>query len=240
MIQYSKLKRNRRKFLALTGLTLKEFKALLPAFVEAYERQYPQHRTLTGRKRKRKRGGGRRGRLNSAEQKLLFILVYQKTYPLQEVMGELFGMGQSAANQWIHRLLPILRQALTALGVMPAREGSHFAQTEEGKDESPDYIIDGTERRRQRPKNPEKQAVYYSGRKKTHSDKNVVIVHTPSKRVGYLSPTYPGKTHDKQVADQEQIAYPVQAILRQDSGFQGYAPAVQQTQQPKKSRGAKS
>ncbi|MBF8281746.1 MAG: hypothetical protein HW378_661, partial [Anaerolineales bacterium] len=57
--------------------------------------------------------------------------------------------------------------------------------------------IDGTERRRHRPKNPEKQALHYSGKKKIHSDQNVVSVNTRSKRVGYLSPRYAGKTHDK-------------------------------------------
>ena len=36
-------------------------------------------------------------------------------------------------------------------------------------------IIDGTERRRQRPKNPERQAAHYSGRKKVHCDRNVVV-----------------------------------------------------------------
>jgi hypothetical protein len=173
--------------------------------------------------------------LDTAEQKLLFILVYQKTYPLQVVMGELFGIGQSDANQWIHRLLPILRQALTTLGVMPEREGRQFARAERRQDEPPDYIIDGTERRRQRPKDAEKQALHYSGKKKAHSDKNVVIVNTRSKRVGYLSPTYAGKTHDKKVADREQSAYPKRAILRKDTAFQAYEPKVKHTYQPKKS-----
>lgn len=240
MIRYSELKRDRRKFLALTGLTLKEFKTLLPAFAQAYARTYPQDRTLAGRKRRRQCGGGRRGALDTPEQKLLFILVYQKTYPLQVVMGELFGIGQSDANQWIHRLLPVLRNALTAIGVIPERDGRQFAKAERRKDEPPDYIIDGTERRRQRPKNPEKQALYYSGRKKAHSDKNVVIVNTRSKRVGYLSPTYAGKTHDKKVVDREQIAYPKRAILRKDTAFQAYEPKVKQTHQPKKNRVGKN
>src|SRR5262249_17348477 len=73
-----------------------------------------------------------------------------------------------------------------------------------------------------------------------HSDKNVLIVHTRSKRVGYLSPTHAGKIHDKKVADQEQIAYPRQAVLHKDTGFQGYEPKVKQTHQPKKSRGVKT
>src|SRR3990170_5318953 len=174
MIEYAKLKRNRRKFLAMTGLTLKEFQALLPAFDKAYRHRYAHNKTLAGRKRKRQFGGGRRSTLDTPEQKLLFILVYQKTYPLQVVLGELFGLSQSGANQWIHRLLPVLLEALTALGVKPERDGHQFAVSERRTVERRDYIIDGTERRRQRPKNPEKQALHYSGKKKAHSDKNVV------------------------------------------------------------------
>lgn len=235
MLDYRWVKRDRWKFLALTGLTLKEFKALLPAFVDAYRGQYPPEKTVAGRKRQRQRGGGRPGRLATAEQQLLFILVYQKTYPLQVVLGELFGLSQSGANQWVHRLLPVLRDALSALGVMPEREGRRFAQAERRKKEPRDYIIDGTERRRQRPQKPEKQLLHYSGKKKTHSDKNVVIVNTQSKRVGYLSPTYPGKTHDKKLVECEQIVYSRQAILHKDTGFQGYEPQVKRTYQPKKS-----
>ena len=240
MLEYTKLKQNRRKLLALTGLTLKEFKALRPFFVEAYRRTCEGDTTLAGEKRQRLVGGGRRGALNTVEQKLLSILVYQKTYPLQVVIGELFGISQSSANEWIHRLLPVLRDALTALGVMPERDGSQFARSERKQKPPPDYIIDGTERRRQQPKKPAKQADHYSGKKKMHNDKNIVVVHTQSKRIGYLSPTYAGKTHDKKVADCEQIAYPRQAMLHQDTGFQGYEPKVQECRQPKKSRAAKN
>ena len=44
--------------------------------------------------------------------KLLFILMYFKLYPLQEVMGLLFGFNQSEANRWVHRLTPVLEKAL--------------------------------------------------------------------------------------------------------------------------------
>lgn len=240
MLAYRMLKGERRKFLALTGLTHKEFKALLLPFTEAYRRKYAGRKTLAGKKRQRQVGGGRRGMLETAEQKLLFILVYLKAYPLQVVMGELFGMNQSAANQWIHRLLPVLQAASTALGVRPERKGHQFARSERDRAESADYIIDGTERRRQRPKSPEKQVLHYSGKKKLHSDKNVVIVQARSRRVGYLSPTHAGKTHDKKVADQEQIAYPRRAVLHKDTGFQGYEPKAVGSRQVKKSRGAKS
>lgn len=234
MLQYKEVRRNKGKFLALTSLTDKEFKDLLPYFEEVYSEAYQGKKTLAGIKRKRAVGGGRKSVLDETEQKLLFILVYQKDYPLQVIMAELFGMSQSSVNDWIHRLLPVLGKALAKMGLLPERNGKDFAKTEQKRAEKPKYIIDGTERRRQRPKNAEKQALHYSGKKKLHSDKNVLIVQADSKRVSYLSPTHPGKVHDKKVADQAKIRYPKKATLHKDTGFQGYEPKVKRSYQPKK------
>jgi DDE superfamily endonuclease/Helix-turn-helix of DDE superfamily endonuclease len=234
MMTYTELQSNRRKFLALTGLTLPEFQLLLTTFTRCYERLYRLDQTLAGRLRQRFPGGGRRGALHAPEQKLLFLLVYLKTYPLQTLVGELFESSQSGVNYWIHRLLPILRDALDELGALPERDASHFAQRQAASGEAPPLIIDGTERRRQRPKNPEKQAAHYSGKKKTHTDKNVVIANARSKCIGFLSATHVGKTHDKKVADQESISYPPETVLYKDTGFQGYEPAVKETCQAKK------
>ena len=66
--------------------------------------------------------------LPTPEDRLLFIVVYLKTYALQVVHGRLFGMVQGKANQWIHVLLPALLAALRALGDAPARSLSALAQ----------------------------------------------------------------------------------------------------------------
>ena len=121
MLTYEDLKKNVRKFVSLTSLTPEEFDFLLPV-EQAYLRTFPVSKTITGKKRERKAGGGRKGALSSLEQKLLFALVYQKSYPVQSIMGELFGMGQSQANEWLHILLPILKQALDDLGYEPERD----------------------------------------------------------------------------------------------------------------------
>ncbi len=234
MLTYTELQSNRRKLLALTGLTLPEFQRLLPAFTRSYEELFSTERTLAGRPRQRFPGGGRKGVLHRPEQKLLFILVYLKAYPLQVLLGELFELSQQGANFWIHRLLPVLRRALDALGVLPERNPGQFGSRPLAAEEPPRLIIDATERRRQRPKNPEKQAAHYSGKKKTHTDKNVVIVQAQSKRISFLSRTYVGRTHEKKIVDQENVSYPPGTILYKDTGFQGYEPAVQQTCQAKK------
>jgi DDE superfamily endonuclease/Helix-turn-helix of DDE superfamily endonuclease len=234
MVTYSELQQDRRRFLALTGLTVKEFDLLLPAFQQSYDRLYPPHRTLDGQPRQRAAGGGRHGVLRLLEQKLLFLLVYLKTYPLQVLLGELFELSQQGVNYWLHRLLPVLLSALDALGVRPERSPGDFPHSRASSGKCHRLIIDATERRRQRPKNPEKQALFYSGKKKTHSDKNVVIVNAPNRRVEFLSRTYAGKTHEKKIVDREAIAYPPDTVLYKDTGFQGYEPLVKKTYQPKK------
>jgi hypothetical protein len=207
VLTYETLKTKPRELLALTGLARREFEELLPAFAQALHAAEAQTRSAP-RQRQRAPGGGRKPSLRTTEDKLLFALVYTKTYPLQVVQGQLFGMSQSSANEWIHCLVPVLATALDNLGVLPERAGAQVARHERRQGEPPDLIVDGVERRRQRPKKREKQALHYSGKKKLPTDKNLVLVSTRSKRVSYLSPTLPGVVHDKAVADWANIQYP--------------------------------
>jgi hypothetical protein len=87
MLNYNKLQNRPREFLAATGLTRLEFEQLLPAFQAAYDKKYPPERTLDGQTRQRRIGAGAKGKLPSVADKLLFILVYQKTNPLQTMHG---------------------------------------------------------------------------------------------------------------------------------------------------------
>jgi hypothetical protein len=105
--------------------------------------------------------------LEQPEDKLLFLLIYLKTYPLQAVMGELFDLSTPRVNYWIHRLLPVSRSTMDDLGVLPERDPTHFAQDQCASGKAPRLIIDATERRRQRPKNPEKQALFSAGARRS-------------------------------------------------------------------------
>src|SRR5438874_13830258 len=127
MITYEALRSDPRQFLALTGLTLSEFQRLLTAFPQAYQQLYPATQTAEGQPRQRAVGGGCKGRLEQPEDKLLFLLVYLKTYPLQAVMGELFGLSTAQVNYWIHRLLPVMRATLDDLEFISGRDTMAFA-----------------------------------------------------------------------------------------------------------------
>ena len=240
MLTYNNLKEKAKEFLAATSLTVEEFELILPVFRRKYSELSRQGLTRKGKPRQRKEGGGVKEKLRTDEDKLLFILVYQKTYPLQTMHGLQFGLSQPQTNYWVHRLLPILRESLAELGMTPERDPQAVAESPLVNESAPDLLIDGTERRRQRPKDVQKQTEYYSGKKKAHTDKNILLANTHSRKVVYLSPTEMGKKHDKKIADENAIAYPPGATLGKDTGFQGYDPKGVLTFQPKKSQEAKS
>lgn len=240
MLSYDKLKDKPRAFLAATGLTLTEFESLLPVFQTAYECTYPPERTYEGKARQRSAGGGAKGTLPSFADKLLFIVVYQKTNPLQVMHGLQFALSQSQANYWIHRLLPVLQHALREMGHAPERDAQRVETSALALAGAPNLAVDGTERRRQRPRDAAMQKAHYSGKKKTHTDKNILLINEHTGKVVYLGPTLPGKTHDKKAVDETPVAYRTNTTLDKDTGFQGYEPGGVLTTQPKKSPKAKS
>ena len=185
-------------------------------------------------------GGGAKGLLSQMEDKLLCILVYQKTNPLQTMHGLHCGLRQPQTHYWMHRLLPVLRRAFVALDMAPERDASRVATSPLMLEGAPAGALDGTERRRQRPTDAAQQTAHDSGTKKAHTDKNVLLINAYTSKVVYLSPTVASKTHDKKAVDEADLVYPVNSTLDKDTGFQGYEPAGGLTQQPPKSREARS
>src|SRR4029434_4291074 len=217
-LTYPTLQDRPREFLAATGLTHAEFAHLLRVFATPYPRLYPPEKTLEGMPRQRRAGGGATGTLPQMADKLLFILVFQKTNPLQTMHGLQFQLSQPQTNYWIHHLLPVLQRALAALGLAPERDARRVATSPLLLEGAPNLAIDGTERRRQRPQEATAQKEHYSGKKKAHTDKNLLLVNENTGKVGYLGPTIAGKTHDKKAADAAPIAYPPNATLDKDTG----------------------
>jgi hypothetical protein len=127
-LRFADIQTRPTEVLDLTSLTVAEFRALVPPFEAAFQAQMATWR-LDGRPRTARRYTTYTNcPLPTPEDRLLFILVYLKTYPLQVVQGRLFGMGQSKAHQWIHVLLVVLRATLRALGDAPTRSVPELAQ----------------------------------------------------------------------------------------------------------------
>jgi len=102
-------------------LTVDEFAALVPPFEAAFL-AYMAIWTLHGRRRQARRYTTYTNcPLPTPADRLLFMLVYLKQHPTHLLHGRVFGMRQSKATQWIHVLLPVLRNALRTEGDAPCR-----------------------------------------------------------------------------------------------------------------------
>lgn len=229
-INYEELQSKPRILQSLTGLSQKEFEALLVSFESAWGAFVQQAFEREGRQRSY--GGGRQANLKQLADKQLFILVYFRLYPTQVVQGYLFGLSQAQANVWIHRLTRVLNQALGYEKQLPERESANL---EAVLDACPslEFMIDGTERPINRPKDKGDRKTYYSGKKKAHTVKNNIISARGGKII-FLSDTYEGKKHDKKIADEEDYSFPKGSKLWQDTGFQGFSPDGVTIKQPKK------
>ncbi len=201
MLQYLELKEKPREFLAATGITDEEFQAILLTFEKCYQLSLPPKPKPTRKKKQRAGGGGRKSKLTTLSDKLFFILVYQKTFQLQTMHGLQFDLSQGRVNYWVHRLLPVLRKSLASMGMKPECDGKQVAALLEASEGGANLSLDATERRLQRPVNAEKQKEKYSGKKKTHTDKNLLLANENTKKIVYLSATMEGKKHDKKLAD---------------------------------------
>lgn len=227
MLSYESIKDKPKLLTVMTSLNKEEFEDLCDLFEQAWD-EYKENEGYHDESQ-----GGRKPVLKTPDDKLFFILFYMKLYPLQEVIGYLFGMSQSQANYWIHVLSQVLKMALQCNDYLPQRVPEKMAEKLR-QDATKAVAIDGTERRRQRPLDNEEQKLYYSGKKKAHTLKNDLVVGINDREIKYLSGTYEGKAQDKKMAEEEELSYPQGIHLYQDKGFQGYQPAGVIIHQPQK------
>ena len=216
-MQISKLHTNKRAMKALTGVSPQEFNELVIAFDQELYRIRESKPN-----RKRKVGGGKRGHLKTSQDKLFFILFYLKTYPTFDVLAFFSSKGRGRSCEAVHLYLRILEKALGKKIVLPERKITSVEEFLQKFPEVKDVFVDGTERRVQRPKKGKRNKRYYSGKKKGHTRKNIVV-SDEHKRILLVSPTKPGRRHDKRLADRIHLMkhIPGNIGVWGDSGFQG-------------------
>jgi hypothetical protein len=161
IMQYDKIKTRPVQFLSITSLKVEDFNYLLPYFKVEWD-DYNDCFTLEGKLRQRKSYARVDSILPKIADKLLFLLIYLKTNPLQEHHAASFGITQPQANVLIHILSDLLRKALKRLGELPERNEYRLIYILKSCN---DVLLDGVERPIQRPKASDLQKARYSGKK---------------------------------------------------------------------------
>lgn len=207
---------------ALTGLTPQEFLDLVPVFAAALA-QAVMDRYHSDSSRKRKPGAGRKPFVKTVEEKLFFILLYHKVYPTFDTLSFLYGRDRGNVWHAYDYLAPVLESSLGKKLALPARKIKSVEEFFEAFPEAKEVFLDGTERPVQRPQDKVRQKADYSGKKKRHTRKNIIL-STRKRRVGYLSPTTEGKEHDFSIVKRLRLPehIPKKVRIRMDTGFQGF------------------
>jgi hypothetical protein len=211
MTQYQKIRTKPKQFKALCSITIEQFDILLPIF-EGKWLDFIEGYTLDGQPRVRKYTPKNEEQLPTAADKLFFILYYDKNNPLQESLAAFFDLEVSMSNKWVHILTPILKKALAQYTPCRRIETLEINPQEE-------HIVDGSERPIQR--DTYLQGDFYSGKKGTHTVKDVLLV-TSIGLILWLGATSAGKLHDKTLV--EDLTFHTSFTLLADLGFLGWQP----------------
>jgi hypothetical protein len=218
-----------RRMRALSGLDGAAFVKLEKRFARVLL-EATATRTRAGQPRQRAAGAGPKGALPGARAQLFFILFYLKAYPTQDVMGHFFGLSQPQVCARVAQLLPLLKTLMQA--ELPARHGRDLAEVLAHLPQVHEVLIDGTERPIARPQHKGRRDRHYSARRKRTTVKNVVA--TAGQRIVLLTPTVPGRRHDKAEADRARVRLDASMRLLGDSGFQGYEAGAARVWTPRK------
>ncbi|WP_269321674.1 transposase [Planktothrix paucivesiculata] len=127
---------------------------------------------------------------------MLLTLIYLHQMPTFQMLGLQFEVSESTANDIFHNWIKIFRELLPASLVEQVKKNeSDWEWVEEILLEF-ELIVDSYEQPMQRPIDNEEQKKYYSGKKKTHTFKNQVIVMPSGKEIVDVAVGYTGATSD--------------------------------------------
>ena len=227
----NKIINNSRTIQSMLGISKLEFNNLLPMF-ELSLLESNKARSVANL---RKFGGGAKGKLDTVEKKLFFVLFYLKTYPTFDVLGAVIDFDKANANKNILLLLSPLQKALGKKIVLPERKVSSLEELFDKFPEIKDVFVDGLERPVKRPKNKKAQNKLYSGKKKNHARKSIVITDE-HKKILLITPSKSARRHDKKLADKSSLFehIPERITVWADTGFQGILKQHKNTMIPSK------
>ena len=220
MLNIERVLKDDRLMRAMTGMHVKAFNALKPAFDQALAETPIPRRSKAPRQRAQ--GAGRKPTLATVEHKLFYILVYFKCYPTFDLAGLIFDMDRSQANRWMHRLQPVLEAALGKKLALPKRKISSMDEFIKAFPGVKRIILDGTERPIQRSSDKDKQKQNFSGKKRRHTRSHLAGTDGDG-QILLFSIAYDGKDHDKGILNRENWAehIPDEVLIQGDAGFDG-------------------
>jgi hypothetical protein len=195
ILRYAHLSRHPAVFLAMTGLRVAEFDAVVADLLPGYAAAERDRRQRPGRRRAA--GAGHPFALRPRDA-LLLAVVWLRQYPTHEVLGYLFGVSDTTAGRAIARWLPLLEAAGRDTMRLPDPGKKRRRHLDALLADTPGLavIVDTFEQRVQRPRDRAAADALYSGKKQQHTLKVQVAIDEVTGEVVDVADSAPGPTHD--------------------------------------------
>ncbi len=160
-------------FKSFTGLSVKQFDDIYKEIESKYEK-YEIKRLSSRRNRERDVGAGRHFKLD-VKNRFVMVLVYYRLYITYTLTEFLFGLDQSNVCRDIHNIEALIRQFTHSSKDLQYNQKAQHHQKEEVEKYFPGFMafIDCSEQELPRPKDQLRRKLYYSGKKKKHTVKNL-------------------------------------------------------------------
>jgi hypothetical protein len=202
----------------LLGISYEQFTDLVNSAKKCHEEE--QRKREQSKIRIHRRGGGRKELLSIPEQVCL-CLFYLRQIPTFEVLGMLFGVSKTEANDTFHYWRKIFRQILPSslLEQVGNNEGDLLIVQEILT--SFKLLVDSLEQPIDRPSDNEEQKKFFSGKKKQHTRKNQIVSLPEGKDLIDIKVGFPGPIADINLFREQQINFEVQQQFEGDKGYQG-------------------
>ena len=220
-MNYHYLLKHRELFPYVIGVKYSQFEAILPKFSRAL--RVAKVNKAWSKPRVRQPGGGRKAALKTDRQKLFFMFFYYKVYPTFRLAQVLFEFDKRNIQLWFEFLQSVFNEVLGYELKLPLIKARCVNDVLIVCPLLKEFLIDASERRVQRPKDPDNQEFYYSGKKKYHTVKNQILVNPRTKKIIAVSATVEGKRHDKKLAEDDPVLIhaPPRSKALADLGYQG-------------------
>jgi hypothetical protein len=209
-------------FKSFTGISVQQFDDIYKEIESKYEK-YEIKRLSYKRKYRRERaiGAGRHFKLD-VRNRVIMVLVYYRLYITYTLTEFLFGLNQSNVCRDIQKIEGLIRCCLPIPQKL-CKVTRRLKTKEEVEQYFPGFIafVDVTEQYIPRPKNRLRRRIYYSGKKKKHTVKNLYTANQMGLIIYKSKRRQIGKNHDYNIYKKNHLDVPEDVESLFDLGFLG-------------------
>ncbi|MDZ8137647.1 MAG: transposase family protein [Nostoc sp. DedQUE04] len=202
----------------ILGISYEQFQSLLKCAIKRHQEIKTK---LQSRKiRINAVGGGRREKLSKQEQ-ICLCLFYLRQMPTFQVLGMMFGVSKTEANDTFHDWIQILRDILpSSLLEQVSNNESNLLFVQEVLTNFR-LLVDSLEQPIYRDSDQKEQQKYFSGKKRQHTLKSLIFGMPEGKDIVEVEVGVPGPTADIKLFRQSQAKFDKSQHFSGDKGFQG-------------------